>query len=125
MRAYLLVDHGSRLDAANRVLEEVARAFAEQLAVRDGEDVKVAFAHQEQAAPSIEDAVASLAEEGVTHLVVIPFFLAPGRHATSDVPRLAREAATKSAMTLEVLPPPLPEVPAELARVLVASLRAR
>ena len=86
---------------------------------------KVAFAHQEAAAPSIEDAVASLARDGVTELTVIPFFLAPGKHATTDVPRLAREAAEKAGMTLEVLPPPLPEVPAELARLLVTSLRAR
>lgn len=121
MRAYLLVDHGSRLEAANRVLEEVAAAFSSQLE----RGVKVAFAHQEAAAPSIEVAVASLARDGVTELVVIPFFLAPGKHATSDVPRLAREAAEKAGMTLEVLEPPLPEVPVELARLLVQSLRAR
>lgn len=121
MRAYLLVDHGSRLEAANRVVEDVARAFASH--VEPG--AEVAFAHQEAAPPSIEDAVAALARDGVTELVVVPFFLAPGKHATGDVPRLAREAADRAGMTLEVLPPPLPDVPGDLARLLAAYLRAR
>lgn len=121
MRAYLLVDHGSRLEAANRVVEEVAHSLAAHVEPA----AKVAFAHQEAAPPSIEEAIASLAAEGVSELVVIPFFLAPGKHATSDVPRLAREAAERAGMTLEVLPPPLPEVPDELARLLVTFLRAR
>lgn len=121
MRAYLLVDHGSRLEAANRVVEDVARAFASH--VEPG--AKVAFAHQEAAPPSIDDAIEALARDGVTELIVIPFFLAPGKHATSDVPRIAREAATKAGLTLDVLPPPLPDVPGDLARLLATYLRAR
>jgi sirohydrochlorin ferrochelatase len=34
-----------------------------------------------------------LAKLGVTELVVVPYMLAPGRHAVSDIPQLATQAA--------------------------------
>ena len=91
MRAILLVDHGSRVLAANAQLEEVAR-LVERTA---GDGTLVRAAHMELAAPSIPDAIDALVGEGATEIVVVPYFLAPGRHATEDVPRIAHEAAAK------------------------------
>lgn len=91
MRAILLVDHGSRAPAANAQLLEVAR-LVERLG--DGATV-VRAAHMELAPPSIAEAIDALAHEGVSDVVVVPYFLAPGRHASADVPRLAHEAAAK------------------------------
>jgi len=122
MRAYLLVDHGSRLEAANEVVSHVARAMQERL----GAGARVAWAHQEAAAPSIDEAVDALAAEGVRELVVVPFFLAPGKHATSDVPRLAREAVARHAgVSVEVVAPPLPARTDELAALVLSFVNAR
>ena len=122
MRAILLVDHGSRVAAANRVVEDVAAEL--RASVEEG--TLVAFAHQEMAAPSIREAIDALVAAGASELVVVPFFLAPGRHATEDVPRLAREAAARhGSLRLEVLAPPLPASPAGLAAITLASLSGR
>jgi len=89
-RAILLVDHGSRAPAANRVLASVARRLAKRLPHH-----VVRFAHMELAPPSIESAIASCVRAGALEIVVHPFFLAPGQHARRDVPRLARAAARR------------------------------
>ena len=88
-RAILLVDHGSRVETANAQLAEIARRVAHHA----GEDVIVRHAHMELARPSIAEAIDALAALGVTDVVLVPYFLAPGRHATIDIPRLARQAA--------------------------------
>lgn len=91
MRAILIVDHGSRVAAANAQLEEISRLVARELA--DGTVVR--HAHMELGAPSIEVAIDALARDGATEIVVHPYFLAPGRHASEDVPRLAHHAAAR------------------------------
>ncbi len=88
-RAILLVDHGSRREAANVALE----AAAEAVRARAAEGDRVAIAHMEIASPTIPEAIAALGAEGVRALVVVPWMLSPGRHAREDVPRIAREAA--------------------------------
>ena len=49
----------------------------------------------ELAQPSIGDAIQQLAQQGEKDVVVVPYFLSPGRHITQDIPALvdaAREA---------------------------------
>ena len=49
----------------------------------------------ELAQPSIGDAIQQLAQQGERDVVVVPYFLSPGRHITQDIPALvdaAREA---------------------------------
>lgn len=91
MRAILLVDHGSRIVEASAQLEEMARLVAREL----GDGTIVRHAHVELGAPTIDDAFSALVAEGASEIVVHPYFLAPGRHAGEDVPRLAREAAAR------------------------------
>lgn len=117
-RAIVLVDHGSRVPAANRVLEEVAAALGRVL----GPDVHVAHAHQEAAPPTIAEALDAVVRAGATDITVVPFFLAPGRHAAADVPRLAAAAlAGKDGIVLRVTGPLGDDVPglAELTLRLV------
>ena len=100
--AIVLVDHGSRVPEANRVLEAVAAALSSRL----GPEMLVAYAHQEAAAPSISEALLGVVARGATDITVVPFFLAPGRHAAEDVPRLTREAlAGRQGVTFRVTPP--------------------
>ena len=86
-RAILLVDHGSRRDEANAVLEEIAAGVR-----RRRPDALVEVAHMEQAPPSLAAALARCAERGARDVVVCPYFLGPGRHTTRDIPRLVEEA---------------------------------
>jgi len=99
MRALLLVDHGSRRPEAGEVLRGMARVLAERVP----EGVVVRVAHMELEAPSIAEAIDACVAEGVCDIVLIPYMLAPGRHATEDVPRLAQEAvAQHPGLTLRV-----------------------
>jgi sirohydrochlorin ferrochelatase len=90
MRAVVLVDHGSREDDANAVLEAVADLVRRRL---PGTLVRVA--HMELAPPALAEALDACVREGAREVVVQPFFLAPGRHGAGDVPRLACEAAER------------------------------
>ena len=89
-RAVILVDHGSRERAANAQLAAIATALARRLRGR-----RVATAHLGFAAPGLPAAIESCVAEGAREIVVMPYFLAPGRHAMRDVPRLAREARAR------------------------------
>jgi sirohydrochlorin ferrochelatase len=88
--AIIIVDHGSRRAESNRMLEEVARLFGERF--RQKYDV-VEPAHMELDEPSIATAYRACATQGAKRVVVVPFFLGPGKHWTSDIPRLVAEAA--------------------------------
>lgn len=95
--AILLVDHGSRRAAANEQLE----AIAELIRAREPGRI-VRTAHMEIAPPSIDDAVDDCVAAGARRIVVHPYMLAPGRHSTEDIPRLANEAAARHA-NVEIL----------------------
>jgi sirohydrochlorin ferrochelatase len=88
----IIVDHGSRRDESNRMLERVAELFAGRFAGRYG---IVEPAHMELAEPSIATAYGRCVERGATRVVVCPFFLGPGKHWTQDIPGLTAAAAAK------------------------------
>jgi sirohydrochlorin ferrochelatase len=87
-RAILLVDHGSRRDAANQQL----LAVAEGLRGRLSDNQTVEIAHMEIAEPSIETAIATCAGAGIEAIAVHPYFLGPGRHIREDIPALVAAA---------------------------------
>jgi sirohydrochlorin ferrochelatase len=89
-RAIVLIDHGSRLPEANEVVERLAATLRERLP-----DTAVEVAHLELAAPDLGEAVARCVARGATEVVVQPFFLAPGRHSSRDIPALAAAAAER------------------------------
>jgi len=86
----IIVDHGSRREESNAMLEEIASLFAKRF-TETYEIVEPA--HMEIAEPSIATAYAKCVARGATRVVVCPFFLGPGKHWTQDIPRLAAEAA--------------------------------
>jgi len=89
-RAVLLVDHGSRRAEANEQLEALARKLARRMPKR-----LVRVAHMELAAPDIDAGVDACVGAGAEEIVVIPYFLGPGSHTRSDIPRLVGEAAAR------------------------------
>jgi sirohydrochlorin ferrochelatase len=88
MKAVLLIDHGSRRDAAN----EMMNCMANLVQAMAGPDVVVRYAHMELAEPSISAGVQACVEAGATELVVFPYMLSPGKHSTGDIPRMVAEA---------------------------------
>jgi len=82
MIALVVFAHGSKVEAANEAVREVAS----RVRTRSGYVTEAAFL--EIAEPDLASAVESLASRGATRIVVLPYFLAPGRHAERDLPRL-------------------------------------
>ncbi len=86
--AVILVDHGSKIDASNQLLVEMVDAY------RGHSDWAIVEpAHMELAEPSINAAFGRCAEQGAELVIVMPYFLGPGRHSSQDIPRLTTEAA--------------------------------
>lgn len=81
MKALLLIAHGSRVSSSN---EEVRR-LAAKLAARDRFDL-VECAFLELAEPSIPQGVQRCIDAGAREVLVLPYFLAAGRHVTEDIP---------------------------------------
>ena len=88
----IIVDHGSRRPESNRMLEQVAAAFAGRY---DGRFDVVEPAHMELAMPDIAAAYAACVGRGAERVIVLPFFLAEGKHWTRDIPSLTSQAAAK------------------------------
>jgi len=86
--AIVIVDHGSKRHAANDQLDRVVALFKQS----SGAPI-VEPAHMELATPSIADAIAACVAQGAKDIVIHPYFLAPGRHSTEDIPRIVAEAA--------------------------------
>ena len=89
-QALLLIDHGSTRDDANELLPKVARM------VKEMSDFEiVCYAHMELAEPSIQQGFDTCIAAGANAVIVHPYFLGPGRHSISDIPRMVAEAAAK------------------------------
>jgi sirohydrochlorin ferrochelatase len=88
--ALLLIDHGSPRDDANELLPKVARM------VREMSDFEiVCYAHMELAEPTIQQGFDACVAAGALEVIVHPYFLGPGRHSISDIPRMVAEAAAR------------------------------
>jgi hypothetical protein len=90
----LLIDHGSKREASNEHLHYLAQIYqCQHNEGKDGEDAVVRGAHMEIATPSILTSLRELITvDQVTKIVCVPYFLSPGRHATSDIPNLIEDA---------------------------------
>ncbi len=99
--ALLIVDHGSRREEANQMLHRVAGILRQKRP-----QLIVQIAHMELAEPTIRQGIEACVHEGATEIVVHPYMLSPGRHATQDIPRMATEAAAAyPAVTIRVTAP--------------------
>lgn len=86
----IIVDHGSRRDASNRMLEH----FVEQFSAFSPYEI-IEAAHMELSEPSIDTAFDRCVARGAKRVVVIPYFLLPGKHWEEDIPELTKQAASR------------------------------
>jgi sirohydrochlorin ferrochelatase len=89
MKGILIVDHGSVRAEANEML----RCMANLLQTMAGPDVVVRYAHMELAEPDIARGFTDCVRAGATDVIVFPYMLSPGRHSTTDIPRMVSNAA--------------------------------
>ncbi len=90
MKALILVDHGSTVEEANTLLEDVA----EKIRTHSNSPFDIVqHCHMELCEPSIKDAFCECVAAGASDITVHPYFLVPGRHSKSDIPRMVSEAA--------------------------------
>jgi len=86
----IIVDHGSVRAESNESLERIVARFAATCQYGIVEP-----AHMELAKPDIAEAFDRCVEKGAGHIIVIPFFLGPGKHWEQDIPALSAAAAAK------------------------------
>ncbi len=99
--ALLIIDHGSVRSEANAMLDDVAAVLREKRP-----DLIVEIAHMELAEPTIEQGIAACVNAGATESVAHPYMLSPGRHATTDIPRMVEKAANSyTGITVRVTDP--------------------
>jgi len=82
MRSLLIVAHGSRRQASNEEVRYLTKIIS---AVNSGfDDVDCAFL--ELANPTIPEGLENSIKRGAQEIVVMPYFLAAGRHVAEDIP---------------------------------------
>lgn len=91
-KALIIVDHGSTVDAANEILAEVA-SLLESNEHSDFDIIR--YCHMELVEPTVSQAFDECVAEGAIHIVVLPYFLAPGKHSKQDIPKMVGDAASK------------------------------
>ena len=78
--------HGSRAAAANEAHRAVVARLAQQVPAR------VVPAFLELTEPSIAEAIDAAVASGAATVVVLPYFLHPGRHLARDLPAIVADA---------------------------------
>lgn len=89
-KALILIDHGSRVNEANSLLEDIA---AKIIKSNNCDFDIVTYSHMELAEPTIKQAFKHCIDNGATDIVVHPYFLSPGRHSKTDIPEMVSDAA--------------------------------
>ncbi|MFM7068031.1 MAG: sirohydrochlorin chelatase [Actinomycetes bacterium] len=94
---WILIAHGSRREESAVDHARLCQAVAAEA----GRDVRPAYL--ELASPDIPAAVDQAIADGATTVRLLPYFLHPGNHVRSDLPRIAEECrAAHPATTIEL-----------------------
>ena len=98
---YIVFGHGSTLESAN----DAVRAVAAEMGRRGGY-AAVETAFLESGKPDLRGAVDILTGCGLTHIIVIPYFLTLGMHLQRDLPRLVEQIRlVHPAVEIQITPP--------------------
>lgn len=79
----IIIGHGSKLPHNRENLEKLADILRKRSKFKT---VEISFMVRDK--PTIPEAIESLAKKGVSKIVLIPAFLAPGVHTTREIPEL-------------------------------------
>jgi sirohydrochlorin ferrochelatase len=106
-RAILLIAHGSRRPQANAELESVAESLRQR-----GRFEFVQPAYLELAEPTIEQGAAACVAHDARVVILLPYFLSPGRHVAEDLNAACQHLRQLYPHVHFALAPPLGQHPA-------------
>ncbi len=102
IKSLIIVAHGSRVQESNDEVRALAEAVALDL---KSQFSMVTYAFLEIASPLLGEVIEQCAMQGAVQLVVLPYFLAPGRHIQNDIPNIIDEKCKKyPALNIQILP---------------------
>ena len=87
----ILIGHGSKLPHNRENLEKIAEILRKQ---SNFKIVEIAFMIRDT--PTIPEAIDTISKKGVSKIVLVPAFLAPGVHTTQEIPELIEVKDKKS-----------------------------
>jgi len=79
----IVLAHGSREPETMKTMEEIIRMIKEKT---NNSMIRAAFF--QFAAPSLEESVCALIEEGISDIRIVPYFLFSGIHIREDIPKV-------------------------------------
>lgn len=89
MKVLVIAAHGSRKQASNIEVEQLAQRLAAKL---EGRFDQVVHAFLQIADPLLKSTLDHLAQTGASQIVVFPFFIGAGSHIAEDIPDLVKTA---------------------------------
>ena len=92
MQALVLIAHGSRRQASNQEVKHLASRLRQPAG---GRYQLIEAGFLEIAEPSIPEAIETCIQSGATSIVVVPYFLAAGRHVAEDIPHIVKPVAER------------------------------
>lgn len=96
----LLISHGSPRDEANNAFSELTAKIAARL---NSNNILPTFFSIKR--PNIMDQVGKLAEQGIEHIIMLPYFLGNGQHIRADIPAQLEQCNEKyPEIEIEFLP---------------------
>ena len=90
-KTLIIVAHGSRKNSSN---EEVTALGQELKSLVGNEYSAVATSFLEFASPTLEQSIISAIDGGMKEIVILPYFLAAGKHVTHDIPQIVEKFKT-------------------------------
>ena len=101
MKGILLFGHGAR----NPDWAAPFHRIRDLILARDP-DARVEAGFLELLRPSFDEGIDCLVRQGATNIIVIPIFMAAGRHVRKDLPLMAASAMDRHpGLTMELAPP--------------------
>ncbi len=94
IKALLIVAHGSRKDESNNEIHELAN----NIAAKSNAFSIVEACFLEIAKPSIPEGLEICVNKNASEILIMPYFLAAGRHVIEDIPHIVNEEKMKYPM---------------------------
>jgi len=91
-KSLLIVSHGSRREQSNIEVNELTKKI---IPLTAGQFDIVHCAYLELAEPLIPDGIDLCINQGAESVLVLPYFLAAGRHVAEDIPEIINTARIK------------------------------